>query len=59
MRRDVSRAQVVDIAGLVKGAAEVWALDTSGKRAAQVKVENGAFEIGPEYKTLWYEVMVR
>jgi hypothetical protein len=43
----------------MKGAAEVWALDTSGKRMAQLKVEDGKFGIGPEFKTLWYEVVVR
>ena len=43
----------------MKGVAEVWALDTSGKRMTRVRVAGGAFGIGPEYKTLWYEVVVR
>lgn len=39
---------------------KVWALDGNGNRtrSVPVKVENGrqVFTVGPEYKTLWYEV---
>lgn len=41
----------------------VWALDSSGHRAVEVpsNVSNGllTFTVGPQYKTLWYEVGVR
>ncbi len=44
----------------IKGAVEVWALDNVGRRAARVPTrtegEWTVFEIGPEYKTIWYEV---
>ena len=33
-----------------------WALDERGQRGAEVPVKDGALEIGPEHKTLWYEV---
>ncbi len=39
---------------------KVWALDERGQRARQVPVtvkgSRAAFTIGPEFKTLWYEV---
>lgn len=42
---------------------EVYALDASGARAAKVDVEaldDGArVAIGPEYKTIWYEIVVK
>ncbi|MCG3146657.1 MAG: hypothetical protein PCFJNLEI_00091 [Verrucomicrobiae bacterium] len=42
------------------GAARVWVLDERGKRIGQVAiVNNGYFQIGPECKTLWYEVEIR
>jgi hypothetical protein len=40
---------------------KVWALDGTGARAAQVPVPEGeraTVEIGPEHKTLWYEVVI-
>lgn len=42
---------------------EVWALDERGKRRQRVPVvSNGgkaSFAIGPQYRTLWYEAVVR
>lgn len=44
----------------IRGAAEVWALDNTGRRRERLTVsaEGGwtVFEIGPRYKTIWYEV---
>jgi len=52
-----------EIKGLAPARAQVWALDQTGKRVAEVKVSDAgghaAFDIGPENKTLWYEVVVR
>jgi len=46
-----------------RGSVEVWALDNTGKRTVRVpvSVENGyaVFTIGPRYKTIWYEVVVK
>ncbi len=43
--------------------ARVWALDEKGQRKEEVPVKNVAggiqFEIGPKYKTLWYEAGIR
>ena len=41
-----------------------WALDESGERKAEVPVRKGrrgkaVLEIGPQYKTVWYEIVVR
>jgi len=42
---------------------KVWALDERGQRAEPVSVRNeqgkAAFDLGPEHKTLWYEVEVK
>ena len=42
---------------------EAWALDERGQRKAQVAVEKDAsgiaVVIGPQYRTLWYEVLAR
>lgn len=42
---------------------EVWALDERGQRRARVPVRPSsaghAFTIGPDYKTLWYEVVTK
>ena len=45
-------------------ATRCWALDGSGKRCKKVpviKAEDGSaiVEVGPEYKTIWYEISVR
>ena len=41
---------------------EVWALDNRGQRAQQVSVSVGGdskvFSLGPQYKTIWYEIAV-
>lgn len=43
-----------------QGGCEVWALDNTGKRmkkvATRVEGEWTVFEIGPEYRTIWYEI---
>ncbi len=42
---------------------EVWALDNVGRRAQQVTVsvqgDYRIFNVGPEYKTIWYEIAVK
>ena len=41
---------------------QVYALDKSGERAKEVLVEketDPVFTVGPEYRTIWYEVVVR
>ncbi len=42
---------------------KVWALDERGQRAGPVAVRSeqgkAAFDLGPEHKTLWYEVEVK
>ncbi len=42
---------------------EVWSLDERGQRSRRVKVDRTRsgvrFAIGPDYKTLWYEVVTR
>ena len=42
---------------------EVWSLDERGQRARRVPVDRTRsgvrFSIGPDYKTLWYEVVTR
>jgi hypothetical protein len=52
----------VKVALKVEGSVEVWALDNTGARKTRVPVrqEGGSvvFEVGPEYQTLWYEVLV-
>ncbi len=49
--------------GLRADAVKVYALDQSGNRAKEVPVAEkdgvAAFEIGPEYRTIWYEVVVQ
>ena len=41
---------------LKTGSCKVWALDEKGKRKAEVPVKDGVFELGPEWKTIWYEI---
>ena len=46
------------------GATKCWALDESGARMKEVPVKRGAsgkaiLEIGPEYRTVWYEITVQ
>ena len=36
----------------------VYPLDESGNRREMIKTEGNSVELGPEYKTLWYEVEV-
>lgn len=35
---------------------KAWALDERGQRRAPVPFENGTLRIGPEHRTLWYEL---
>jgi hypothetical protein len=35
---------------------KAWALDERGKRRAEVPLRDGVIEIGPDAKTLWYEI---
>nr|MDQ3623966.1 hypothetical protein [Verrucomicrobiota bacterium] len=37
---------------------KAWALDDRGQRRAELPVQEGAIEIGPGHKTLWYELIV-
>ena len=39
------------------GKFKAWALDERGQRRAEIPVANGTLEIGPQWKTLWYEVV--
>lgn len=41
------------------GSVRAWALDERGQRKTELAVEQGQFEIGPKYRTLWYEVEAR
>ena len=40
----------------------VWSLDTTGERDREITVSDSGglayFEIGPKYKTLWYEIKI-
>jgi hypothetical protein len=38
------------------GKFKAWALDERGQRREEIPVAQSTLEIGPEYKTLWYEV---
>ena len=38
------------------GKFKAWALDERGQRRAKIPVANGTLEIGPQHRTLWYEV---
>lgn len=38
------------------GKLKAWALDETGQRRAEVPVNGNEIAIGPEHKTLWYEV---
>ena len=38
------------------GEFRAWALDERGQRRAEIPVVNGALEVGPQHRTLWYEV---
>ena len=53
----------IDLAKLSPEAVEVWALNERGDRAERIDVEksgSGArFAIGPERKTIWYEIDVK
>ncbi len=35
---------------------KAWALDERGQRRDEIPLTNGTLEIGPQYRTLWYEV---
>ena len=52
----------ITLDGLRAENVKVYALDESGNRAKDVPVADkdgvAAFEIGPEYRTIWYEVVV-
>lgn len=38
------------------GKFKAWALDERGQRRAEIPVADGTLEIGPQHRTLWYEV---
>ncbi len=38
------------------GKFKAWALDERGQRRAEIPVANGTLEIGPQHRTLWYEI---
>ncbi len=38
------------------GKFKAWALDERGQRREEIPVVDGKLEIGPQFKTLWYEV---
>ncbi len=35
---------------------KAWALDERGQRRDEIPLKDGTLEIGPQYRTLWYEV---
>ena len=35
---------------------KAWALDERGQRRDEIPLTDGTLEIGPQYRTLWYEV---
>jgi hypothetical protein len=37
---------------------KAWALDERGQRRAEVPVRDGVIEIGPQYRSVWYELAV-
>src|SRR5690606_8633175 len=41
-----------------KGNYRAWALDETGQRRVEVPMKDGSLQIGPEHRTLWYEVGV-
>ena len=47
----------------VSGSVEVWALDNTGSRVKSIPVEikndHAVFKIGPKWKTIWYEVIIK
>ena len=51
------------LAGLNANNVVVYALDNAGARSAQLDVAGSAagavVTIGPEYKTIWYEIVVK
>ncbi|MBQ4079594.1 MAG: hypothetical protein II596_02830, partial [Thermoguttaceae bacterium] len=53
----------ITLAGLRADGVKVYALDQAGYRAEKIHVANidggAVFEIGPEYRTIWYEVVVQ
>ena len=53
----------ITLAGLRAENVTVYALDQAGYRAEKIHVANidggAVFEIGPEYRTIWYEVVVQ
>ena len=38
---------------------KVWALDERGQRRDEIPLTGGTLEIGPQYRTLWYEVATK
>jgi hypothetical protein len=49
---------------LAAGQVEAWALDERGQRKAQLAVESDArghavVAIGPQWRTLWYELVAK
>ena len=47
----------------VKGEVEVWALDNTGARKAQIPLvmdgDYAVIRVSREYQTIWYEIVVR
>ncbi len=60
--RDWGKAQVLVEGPAAKmefpgaGKFKAWALDERGQRRAEISMTGSTLEIGPQYKTLWYEV---
>jgi hypothetical protein len=40
------------------GRLRVFALNADGTRAREVRGAGGRFDLGPAYRTLWYELVV-
>jgi hypothetical protein len=40
-----------------KGRLKAWALDERGQRREEVPITDGKLQIGPEHRTLWYEIV--
>ena len=36
---------------------KAWSLNERGQRRDEIPLTNGTLEIGPQYRTLWYEVV--
>ena len=43
--------------GTSKSKARAWALDETGKRREEIPLDGNRLQIGPQHRTLWYEVV--